>query len=96
MVEPARAKSTHGAEFLKSIAKKSSSRFVSPEESAVATQEFKSVASCFRDQRRDLRLRNSRGDKTAIELFLDGIRNWEGGLRRKLDGGKHVRQNLHS
>jgi len=55
MVERARTKSTHGAEFLKRIAKKSISRFVSPEESAVGSQKFKPVASCFRNQRRDLR-----------------------------------------
>ncbi len=24
----------------------------------------------------------------AIELFLDGIRGWEAGLRRRLDDGK--------
>ena len=54
MVERARTKSTHGAEFLKRIAKKSISRFVSPEEPAVASQKFKPVASCFRTQRRDL------------------------------------------
>ena len=31
---------------------------------------------------------NSRGDKTAIELFLAGVRGWEAGLRRRLDDGK--------
>jgi hypothetical protein len=30
----------------------------------------------------------SRGDKTAIELFLTGIWGWEAGLRRKLENGK--------
>ena len=30
----------------------------------------------------------SRGDKTAIELFLACIRGWESGLRHRLDGGK--------
>ena len=30
----------------------------------------------------------SRDDKTAIELFLAGIRGWEAGLRRKLENGK--------
>ena len=29
------------------------------------------------------------GDKTAIELFLGGVRGWEAGLWRKLSGGKH-------
>jgi hypothetical protein len=28
---------------------------------------------------------NSRGDKTAIELFIAGVRTWEPGLRRQLD-----------
>lgn len=32
--------------------------------------------------------KNSRGDKTAIELFLAGIRGWEAELRRRLDDGK--------
>jgi hypothetical protein len=27
---------------------------------------------------------NSRGDKTAIELFVAGVRGWEAGLRRFL------------
>jgi hypothetical protein len=27
-----------------------------------------------------------RGDKTAVELFLTGIRDWEGGLRWQSDG----------
>ena len=84
MVERARTKSTHGAEFLKKIAKKSISRFVSPEESAVASQEFKRVASCFRNQRRDLSLRNSRGDKSAIELFVAGVSVWEARLQRSV------------
>jgi hypothetical protein len=30
----------------------------------------------------------SRGDKTAIELFLTGIWGWETELRRKLENGK--------
>jgi len=28
----------------------------------------------------------SRGDRTAIELFVAGVRGWEGGLRRVLGG----------
>jgi hypothetical protein len=28
--------------------------------------------------------KNSRGDKTAIELFVAGVRGWEAGLRRFL------------
>jgi hypothetical protein len=92
MVERARTKSTHGAEFLKRIAKKSISRFVSPEESAVASQKFKPVASCFRNQRRDLSLRNSRGDRTPLELFIAGVRGWEAYPRRRLDDGKSVGQ----
>ncbi len=31
---------------------------------------------------------NSRGDKTAIELFIAGIQGWEAGLRRRMDNGK--------
>ena len=33
--------------------------------------------------------KNSRGDQTAIELFLSGIRGWEAGLRRRIDDGNH-------
>jgi hypothetical protein len=40
------------------------------------------VASCFHNQRRDLSLRNSRGDWTRLELFLASVRRWETGLRR--------------
>jgi len=29
-------------------------------------------------------LAKNRGDKTAIELFLTGIRGWEAGLRRRI------------
>jgi len=29
----------------------------------------------------------SRGDKTAIELFIAGIRGWEAGLRQCLNDG---------
>jgi hypothetical protein len=42
MVEWARTKSTPGTEFLKKMAKESTSRFVSPEESGVAHQKFES------------------------------------------------------
>jgi hypothetical protein len=34
-----------------------------------------------------LLLKNSRDDKTAIELFLAGIRGREAGLRRRIDDG---------
>ena len=30
----------------------------------------------------------SRGDRTPLELFLAGIRGWEAGLRRQMDGQK--------
>ena len=30
----------------------------------------------------------NRGDKTAIELFVVGVRGWEAGLRRRLDNGE--------
>jgi len=29
----------------------------------------------------------SRGDKTAMELFLAGVQGWEAGLRRQMDDG---------
>jgi hypothetical protein len=32
----------------------------------------------------------SRGDKTAIELFVAGVRGWEAGLRRQFSDGKDV------
>jgi hypothetical protein len=32
--------------------------------------------------------KNSRGDKTAIELFLAGLRGWDVSLRQRLDDGK--------
>jgi len=32
-------------------------------------------------------LQRSRGDKTAIELFLAGVWGWEAGLLRRLDDG---------
>ena len=35
-----------------------------------------------------LLLKNSREDRTAIELFLREIRGWDGGLRRRMDDGK--------
>jgi hypothetical protein len=39
----------------------------------------------LRNQRRDLSLHNSRGDKTAIELFVAGVRGWEAELQRRMD-----------
>jgi hypothetical protein len=30
----------------------------------------------------------NRDNKTAIELFLTGVRGWEAGLRRRMDDGK--------
>ena len=44
------------------------------------------VASRFRNQRRDLSLRNSRGDWTAIELFVAGVRGWKPEMRRFILG----------
>jgi DinB family len=38
------------------------------------------AANCFHNQRRDLSLRNSRGDWTPLELFLAGENGWDGGL----------------
>ncbi|WP_425399885.1 hypothetical protein [Aeoliella sp.] len=34
----------------------------------------------------------SRGDKTAIELFMLGIRGWEAGLRRQMSDDKGLQQ----
>jgi hypothetical protein len=34
------------------------------------------------------RHKSNRGDKTAIELFVAGVRGWEAGLRRRLEDGK--------
>jgi hypothetical protein len=36
-------------------------------------------------------LKNSRGDKTAIELFIAGIQGWEGGLRQQFENSKSKR-----
>ena len=33
-------------------------------------------------------LKNSRGDKTAIELFLAGLGGWDAIMRRRMDGVK--------
>jgi hypothetical protein len=69
MVERARTKSTPGTEFLKKMAKESIPRFVSPEESCVAPQKFKSRRQLLPQPVAGfLSLRNSRDDKTAIEL----------------------------
>jgi hypothetical protein len=32
-------------------------------------------------------LKNSRGDKTPLELFVAGVHGWESGLRRPMDHG---------
>ncbi len=42
----------------------------------------------FDDLAEGLLLKNSRGDKTAIELFLAGIQGWQAGLRRRMDDAK--------
>jgi hypothetical protein len=34
--------------------------------------------------------KNFPGDKTPLELFLDGIRDWEAGLRRRMEDEKPV------
>jgi hypothetical protein len=36
--------------------------------------------------------RKNPDDKTAIELFVAGVRGWQAGLRRRLDDGKPVGQ----
>ena len=33
-------------------------------------------------------VKKSRGDKTAVELFIGGIRGWEGDLRRRISDDK--------
>jgi hypothetical protein len=35
-------------------------------------------------------LQDSRGDWTPLELFLGGIRGWDGSLRRHLENGKSI------
>jgi hypothetical protein len=35
-----------------------------------------------------LDLKKSRGDKTAIELFLAGLGSWDAIMRRRMDDGK--------
>jgi len=35
-----------------------------------------------------MRENTSRGDKTPLELFLDGLRDWEGRLRRHFEDPK--------
>ena len=44
----------------------------------------------FEENVEGLFLKNSRGDKTAIELFVAGIRGWEAGVRNQLIDGKPV------
>ena len=34
--------------------------------------------------------KNSRGDKTPLELFIAGVRGWEAELQRRLDDGKFM------
>jgi len=46
------------------------------------------IAYRFRNQRWDLSLRSSRGDRTAIEHFLVGLKGWEAGLRRQMSDDK--------
>ena len=45
------------------------------------------VESGTRNCWRDMHLRTSRDNKTAIELFLAGLRGWEGGIRRRFGDG---------
>jgi len=40
----------------------------------------------------ELLTENSRGNKTAIELFLAGIASWDTGLRRRMDYGSHSQE----
>jgi hypothetical protein len=67
-------------EISQKLVKESIIRFVSPAESGVALKSSNPVASRFRNQRRDLSLQNSRGDWTANELFVAGVRSWDGRL----------------
>ncbi|MBI3840289.1 MAG: hypothetical protein HY288_20390 [Planctomycetia bacterium] len=54
----------------------------------IAEKSSNPVASPNRNQRRDLMLREDRGNWTPIELFLAGIRGWEGDFRRSLADDK--------
>ena len=36
--------------------------------------------------------KNSRGDKTAIELFQQGLAGWDAGLRRVVDNGTPLQE----
>ena len=38
----------------------------------------------------------NRGDKTAIELFIFGVRGWEAGLRRQVEGISRSRNETYS
>ena len=38
-----------------------------------------------------LNLKNSRDNKTPLELFLAGVRGWEAGLRRRVVEGRQDR-----
>jgi hypothetical protein len=48
---------------------------------------FCSIAKYFDLLAEGLVRKDSRGEKTAIELFIDGIQGWEAGLRRCIDDG---------
>jgi hypothetical protein len=52
-------------------------RFEARREDLIQILSLESVVSFF--------CKECRGDKTAIELFIAGIRGWEAGLRRRLD-----------
>ena len=51
-----------------------------PSPDIVFTPSSNPVAGRFRNQRRDLGSQNSRGDWTAIEPLVAGVRRWDGRL----------------
>jgi hypothetical protein len=69
MVERARAKSTPGTDFLKKMAKESISRFVSPEESAVAPQEFKTCRQLLPQPVAEFEFAKQSGRLDAVRTF---------------------------
>lgn len=46
-------------------------------------QQVKRTAEECLDQKKP-----GRGDKTPIELFVEGVRGWEAGLRHRMSDGK--------
>jgi hypothetical protein len=54
----------------------------------MAPESSNPAVSRLRNWWQDLRLQSSRGDKTAIELFCQGVASWDASLQRRVDDGK--------